>query len=382
MATPFIKFYPVHNGDTVLIGLSDDAHILVDCHITTESEEDGDDRFDVRKDLVDLLSPKKGAPHLDAFVLTHLDRDHCGGFGRVFHQGDPDDWKEPEEDEPATIIVDELWFTPRVFNETEDDLSDSAEAFQKEANRRLKLHRDKKDGRDDAGNRIRIVGWTGADDLKGLEHLVTVPGNTTNTVNTTSYDDFDMFIHAPFKEMTDDAKADRNDTSIVMQLRFDVDEVDRSNLVLLGGDAHWPVWEKIVELSKEKDYEWDLLLAPHHCSWTYFNANPYKDNSEPKEASVDVLEARTGDGAYIVASCKEIKKSDSPPPHHEAKKVYLKHVKADHFLVTGEHPNTKEPKPIRFDFTSDGPSLEPATRKRSGVAASVSSVATIPKSYG
>ena len=59
-----------------------------------------------------------------------------------------------------TIVdVGELWFTPRVFREYKKDLCDDAEAFKKEAERRVKKTIDAK-GDPGAGHRVRIFGYS------------------------------------------------------------------------------------------------------------------------------------------------------------------------------------------------------------------------------
>lgn len=64
-----------------------------------------------------------------------------------------------------------------------------------------------------------------------------MPGNLINEVNGKQYDDFRIFIHSPFKDAIDGT--DRNETSIVMQIRFDWNEKKDAAKLILGGDAEW-----------------------------------------------------------------------------------------------------------------------------------------------
>lgn len=89
LADPSVTFFPVGNGDTTLIRLSDEASILLDSNITEESEDDEETRYDVHAHLLDTLKKVDGICHLDAFILTHPDQDHCRGIDRSFYIGDP-----------------------------------------------------------------------------------------------------------------------------------------------------------------------------------------------------------------------------------------------------------------------------------------------------
>jgi metal-dependent hydrolase (beta-lactamase superfamily II) len=68
--------------------------------------------------------------HIDTFILTHPDQDHCRGFEEIFYTGDPSEFNESDR-RNGLIIIDELWFAPRIFSSFEDNLSDSAEALKK-----------------------------------------------------------------------------------------------------------------------------------------------------------------------------------------------------------------------------------------------------------
>lgn len=202
---------------------------------------------------------------------------------------------------------------------------------------------------DKNGNRIRIVGWADLDDLDGLEDRVIVPGNLINEVNGKQYDDFRIFIHSPFKDAIDGT--DRNETSIVMQIRFDWNEKKDAAKLILGGDAEWRTWENIVSISDDSTLEWDLFEAPHHCSWTFFADD--RENDEPNKASLDFL-AKGRKNAIVVSSSKYISHIDSNPPCKKAKNRYLKVIEEKNFYCTGGNKQDDAPTPISFEVTKSG----------------------------
>jgi hypothetical protein len=88
-------------------------------------------------------------------------------------------------------------------------LSPGAEAVRKEAQRRIDLHLAKSAERDKPGNRLRMVGHSNNPAYKGLEHLVSTPGNTP-TSSTVS-----VSPTSAFRKEVDSKLAERNDTSVV-----------------------------------------------------------------------------------------------------------------------------------------------------------------------
>lgn len=380
MTDPKIKYYPVGNGDTSLITLSDNTKIIIDINCTNESEdEEVDERFNVRTDLLQELNRDNEIPYTDAFILTHPDNDHCRGFERIFYLGDPSKFDD-DDLENELIRIDELWFTPRVFAEFHKDLSDDAKAFKKEADRRMKLFKENPTDAKKSGNRIRIIGYTDNPNRQGFDEVTTSPGNSINLINGSIKKDFSFFIHAPHKIDTD-KNDDRNDTSLVLQARFDVDKVIHAGKALFGGDAGWRVWALILKKCKTENIEYDLFLAPHHCSWGFFNDTPQKDNPKPVSTSIDVLNKKR-DGAIVISSSKEIKNNDDNPPHYEAKNEYVKIVGKENFLTTAEHPSTDNPLPIVYRITSNGPQKIDNNSKSSSKSGLIDSATSRPKTYG
>lgn len=377
-----ITYFPVGNGDTTLIKLADGTTVIIDLNVTEDSQdEDDDSRYDVHGHLIkEVRKDGSGRPHADVFLLTHPDQDHIRAFSTVFYSGDPGKYSEKDQRQDR-IIVDEVWFAPRLFWEGRD-LSDDAKAFKKEVDRRIVVYRKGGAERNLPGNRVRIIGFSDNPELKGLEAIITVPGNTTNVINGSAKDGFEFFVHGPFKKETDADGDERNDTSIVLQARFAVGGVKTAALAFFGGDAGCTIWEDIIARSKTEDLLWDLFLAPHHCSWTFFSELP-SEEEEPSEKILALLKSKKRTGAVVISSSKPIKDDENNPPHYIAAETYRSTVGKDRFLCTGEHPSESKPIPIYFRMTQNGPQKDdyPKGSQVVSSAALKSTVAT-PKTYG
>lgn len=380
MPTATIKYYPVGNGDCSLLTLGDSTTLLIDCNIRESSKGDADDtKFDVKADLLASLKKRTNdAPFVDVFVLTHGDRDHCHGFAKNFYQGDPAKYSKTDQ-EDYLIIMDEIWFSPMV---EEISTNDDEDAFEAEAMRRIKLHRDKSADCNKPGNRVVIIGYDGKDSFQDLDHLRQVPGSVVKTFNGKAQATFSMFVHAPFKEQLHEyEERDKNYTSIVLQARFkqQATDVNYSCLAMFGGDADHYAW--CVILTKTKKYRnhvkeqalnWDLFLAPHHCSWSYFNDRPYENNPDPKEEPLEVLDFHRP-GARVIASCKEILDNDDNPPHYQARQQYVDKVGEDKLLNTATYQFIgSTPQPIVFEVTAQGPVFAKLVEGTAAVAGAAS----------
>lgn len=349
MINPRIKYYPVENGDTSLITLSDETTILVDINITNDSTDEGEEqRYDVLRDLLDFeLKKSNKKPFVDVFVLTHPDQDHCRGYEKYFYQGSPSDYSE-EDKKNELIIINELWYTPRVFEVYTSDLNSDAKIFKKEAKRRMDLFKDNPEAANCNGNRIRIIGYTDNKELKGLEDRIVTPGNSINEFNEDFKSDFSLFIHAPFKDSIDGD--DANETSIVFQAKFDVGKQSDACLAFWGGDAGWRVWEKILNMSSDENLNWDLFLAPHHCSWKFFNDD---SDDEVVDSSNEILNKKRNDNSRVIVSSKVIKRNSDNPPSYKGRNRYVNVVGENNFLNTATNPTEKNPLPIEFEISSD-----------------------------
>lgn len=348
-----IKYYPVGNGDTSLIKLKDGITIITDCKI--RNIEDG--IFDVKKDLLNNLGRRDGKPYTDLFILSHHDQDHCLNFEKHFYCGNVDDYNKDNDEHKDKIIIDELWVNSYILS---DDISENSSAIflKKEVERRRDLHKNNKSEKDNRGNRLVLVGSDVDDNFKNVpQHY---PGEEYNSINGNKTNEFSFFIHAPLKQsiIEGNAKSDRNATSIVYQARFYNTNNEFICRAIFGGDADNYRWAKIKEKTEENGNEdalkWDIFLAPHHCSWTFFNDTPYKDkekgidNSEAKKTSLEILDYQNS-GAWVIASSKEVKNDDDNPPHYAAKEEYVAKVGENKFENTAKFYG-KYKKPILFEI--------------------------------
>lgn len=368
MGEASITYLPVGNGDCTLTRLKDDTTIVLDINLCADACDPAvKTRYDIKAHLKrEAKKDADGRLYHDVFGLTHPDQDHCRGFDEVFFDADPRDYDAKKN--AGEIIAHELWFSPRIFGkyEKQHELSQDARAFKKEANRRLKLHENGDMRRDDPGNRIRIIGYTKDPYFEKFKHLTTYPGQTLNVINGKVRDCFEAFIHAPFKEDTDSDEGDRNGTSIVFQARFKEGGDPRAGLAFFGGDSNMPVWDMIHDRSADEDLEWDIFMAPHHSSWTFFRQPGSPDETEASEKVLAILDKRRV-GAWVISSSKTRKTgADAPPPQKKAVKEFEKKVGASKYLITQEHPNENEPQPIIVDVTLRG--MKVRTRQESSVS--------------
>ncbi|MEN8191902.1 MAG: cobyric acid synthase CobQ [Bacteroidota bacterium] len=366
MANNKIKYYPVNNGDTSLITLKDDTTIQIDCNIR-EGEKDSDDNYiyDVKEDLLSSIQKRNSNPYLNLFILTHPDEDHCRGFKKNYYQGDPDNYSESNRNNHE-IIVDEIWVTSAIFS---SDLSDDANAIRNEVNRRKRLSEIEKNKK---GNHLILIGYDEEKKLEGVTNYV--PGTEINVIDGSIKENFSFFIHAPFKKDLIESKADndRNSSSIVLQARFKDSQLDddHKTFAIFGGDADHYIWEKIIEKTEGNDnhkyLKWDILLAPHHCSWTFFNDVPYSnvENQEAKDYSLRLLEEYQEGKGKVIASSKKIVKEKPNPPHQAAKDKYLKKINSDDdFIELAINPSENRPEPIEFLISNNGATKLPEKAK-------------------
>ncbi len=357
-----IKFYPVGNADCSLIKLDNGKTIIVDCQLLADLTDGQGKRvmFDVKADLLkELKRDVYDRPFVDLFISTHPHDDHCKGFSGNFYHGDVSDYdKDKNKDE---IIIEELWITPRGIK---NELSSPSEDVRKEAKRRRKLYDSDANFKGSQGNYLRIIGYDEDKDFDG--RYCYVPGKLVTMVHGESLAWLDIFIHAPFKEDVETSKKsdDKNATSIVVQLAFKVaGYIGYKSRVLMGGDAEYKIWQHIIDNNNEDDrLKWNIFLAPHHCSWSFFNEPDNK--KEILQTAEIILCQQLGNSAHIIASSNEIRDDGNNPPCYEAKQQYIKQLKAgvSHFLNTATHSKHGSiPQPIVFKINENGKILKAST---------------------
>lgn len=354
-------FWPVGCGDstTIVVDRDSDVIVQIDLHHVGDSENEDDHRVPIVDDLVARLPKREGKPYLAAFGATHLDKDHIQGFADLLDR----------------VSIGDLWFTPRVlWEQDQDDLCEDAKAFATEAERRI--NKLKAQGDIGSGDRIRIIGFSDAleehnDIYKNLpEGAVTTPGSEFHAIDGEDRSEhFRAFVHAPFKK---DAEAERNHTSFGLQVT--VTSGSDTIRALLLGDLSYPTIKRIFEVSDDEDVAWDVFLAPHHCSKSVMYGRDEGETEDTlKRPLLDRIEAARGTNPYIIASSAEIPDSDKPgdnPPHAEAAKRYRELVPEGNFLCTAEYPSASAPEPIVFEPGAEGAALQEAAGEPTARASS------------
>lgn len=346
---PKVMFWPVGTGDSISVVVQDGIVFQVDLRDLHVADEAGDDHVALVDQLVENLPKVDGTPYLSAFALTHPDQDHILGFAELLDR----------------VTIGEIWFTPRVFVENEEDLCDDAVAFKDEAERRVKETVDA-DGDVSSGDRVRLVGYDSLleeEEFAGFpEGRLTIPGNSVTEIDGEDYSgQFNAFIHAPFAE---ENVGDRNNTSLCMQVVLGNDPSKGG--VLLFGDIAYPRIRRIFDETKEAENEdylkWKVFLAPHHCSKSAMYQKE-GDSEVLKQDMLDDLSAYQVDGGVIVASSEEIPSQNASgdnPPHAKAKKRY-EEVADGGFCCTHEDGESGEPLVFQADDgTLAGPDVTQA----------------------
>lgn len=347
-----IVFWPVGFGDSTTIVIDDRHVVQVDIHDMVSAGEDGAVVTPVIDRLVESLPEgSDGRPYLAAFALTHADKDHVLGFRDLLER----------------VIIGEIWATPRLWREqaeAEGGLCPDAEAFHEEAARRVAaVRKAAAAGREPAsGDRIRVIGYDVAREDHEYSELpaeyMSRPGDAVSRLDGEELGDrFEVFIHAPFK---DDCAAERNATSLAMQVTLKDDSGSEGHALLLG-DLAYETIEKIFSYSEHhgrpERLAWEALLAPHHCSKRVMYVS--EDGTDVlKRDILDAMSRHAADGAVIVVSSSTFRSEDEPgdnPPHIMARRRYEE--LADEVVVTAEHGGAGSPQPVVFTVGPGGLAL-------------------------
>lgn len=348
--------FKVGNGDMTLVVLDSGRRILIDCKITLDADNPDHEAPDVGAQLRDGLGPRdaEGRLCVDAFLLTHPDQDHCAGLRRHFHLGPPGSWVKADD----KIVIREMWSSPIVFRRADrknaksgHTLCEDAKAWREEARRRVRRFRAQ--GWLTDGDRIKILG----EDIDGktddLLPILVSAGSTFSTICGVTDGTFTGLLLAPMLA-ADDEEAEvlsKNNSSVIVRLTLSADGNPVAGRFLFGGDAEVAVWERIRDKYTDTDLTYDVLLAPHHCSWHSLSWDSW---SEKREKAVVSHKARSAlaqasSGAIIVSSSNSIADDDRDPPCSRARREYeaiLKPV-CGPFRCVADEPGAK---PLEIDI--------------------------------
>ncbi|WP_245448911.1 metallohydrolase [Phyllobacterium sophorae] len=348
--------FKVSNGDMTLIETGDGHFVLVDCNIRTAADDLNDDTPDVAGQLRDRLPlDSDGRLYLDAFLLTHPDNDHCRGLQKHFHLGPLSGWNKTED----KIVIREMWSSPIIFRRASRNhtLCDDANAWAAEARRRVRHFR--ANGYAYEGDKIKILG----EDIDGktddLTEILVAGGDVFHTICGVTDNTFAGHLLAPL--LADDEEEveflSKNNSSVVINISLGKSDLLHPSFYLLGGDAEVGIWERMwAKYGNDPSiFQFDVLIAPHHCSWHSLSWDSWSDMGEEAEVSVDARNAlgQPMSGATVIASSKEIMDDEIDPPCIRAKREYksiLNPVNGT-FTCLGELGGDA---PLEFEITSTG----------------------------
>jgi hypothetical protein len=350
-----VHFFPLGNADTLRFDVADGRKVLVD-YANMRCADDNDDlRCDLPKELRRDLS-KAGRDYFDAVCITHLDDDHCKGFGEFFWLAHA---KAYQDD--SRIRINELWVPAAAI--LEDNLKDDGRLVRTEARHRL---------REGKGIRVfsrpaRLKEWMDKNgiDFESRKHLIVDAGTLVPGYTKEGTSQAEFFVHSPFGWRQDEQTViDRNEASIVIQVTFR--EGGKDTYALLGSDVDHESISAIVQVTRKKGNDdrllWDLMKLFHHCS--YLSLSPERGTDET-EAVPDVkwlFETQGRDGGIIVSPSWQIPTKgskedvDVQPPHRQAASHHRRVANNlnGQFTVTMEQPSKIRPTSFGYEITAFG----------------------------
>ena len=388
-----VTFFPVSNGDMTLIELENRQCILTDINIRLAADDDEDEQTpDVAGMLRERLKERgrdcKGRLYVDTFCLSHPDQDHIAGLERHFHLGPPEDWSEDED----KILIKEMWSSPVVFRRASENnsLCDDAKAWNKEAKRRMELYRDKGDSIT-CGDRILILGEDENIKTDDILEIVIKIGDKICKSNCQDDHVFSARLLGPLPPSTDEDGTEvvKNRSSVILRYSFHVKGKKDRCLFLSGGDTEVEIWKRLWGKCHVREFGWleyDILQAPHHCSWGSLSFDGWSEEGENAKVDKDARSALSccRGGAVIVSSSKKIKDDDDNPPHYRARKEYIDIVDGDdeRFYCTEDEWDTSG-QALKFTIDVHGPKKSSA--KSDAAAAKlfgVGAIAATPRPHG
>lgn len=364
-----ITFFPVGNGDMTLIALADSAQtkILIDCNIRGSADDPSDPTRDVAADLRRRLTrDERGRPYVDAFLLSHPDHDHCNGFAKHFYAGPladyPDDWKP---DAQKRIVIREIWSSPMVFRRAGKYhvLCEDAKIFNAEAKRRVAVNRRQGFMGVGAGDRILVLGEDEDGKTNDLGPILVRVDQWFSRINGTANSCFQAHLLAPIPkaDILTEETLGKNHSSVILNMAIASDPSRRSvSQFLSAGDAEVAIWER---LWNKHQYQaavlaYDLLQAPHHCSWHSLSYDSWSDLHQRAQVSPAARAAlsQIRRGGIIVSSSNAIYDDDNDPPCYGAMLQYQRIAAGvgGSFACTGEYPSASRPLPLEFVVTAMG----------------------------
>lgn len=346
-----------------LITLESGRKILIDIHIR---DNEGDRSIPpVAPMLLDRLErDEENRPYVDAFLLTHPDKDHVLGLSAYFHLGPLSEY----DGNGDKIVIREMWSSPIIFRRKtriNEDLCDDAKDWWTEARRRVQAYRNGNSSVD--GNRILVLGEDIDTKTVELDEIRIDRGEEITRINGEEDGTFVADLLGPLTvqhdEETEEALA-KNRSSVILHFHISAEGNDDACQFLTGGDAEVLVWERLWQKNQEDTtvFSYDILKAPHHCSIHSLSYDSWSEQGEKLTISPDARSAlsQAREGALIISSSKPIFDDDQNPPCIRAEREYkaiLKPVNGE-FLCTMTHQGTAKPSVLTIAIGDQGPGLE------------------------
>ena len=356
-----ISFFPVGNGDMTLVTTESGRRLLIDLNIRAAADDPDDDTPDVASKLRDRLDrDDKDRLYVDALLVSHPDKDHCTGLAKHFHLGQPEAWSRTAD----RIFIREIWSSPMVFRRASrhHTLCDDAKAFNTEARRRVRRFREVGDSVGD-GDRILILGEDDNGKTDDLDVILIRIDKEFCRINGEADPSMTARLLGPLPKGADDAEEDtlsKNNSSTILRFSLAGGHIRDKCRFLTGGDAEVAIWERLWwrHSSHPAWLSYDILQAPHHCSWHSLSYDSWSEKGEDAEVCQDAKKALSGtrDGATIVASSIPINDDDRDPPCIRAKREYVS-VADDAcgvFCCIGEQPSEKSPDVMDIEIGAHG----------------------------
>lgn len=360
MKSATISFFPVGNGAMALVVTQNGRKIVVDLNIRAAADDPDDDTPDVAAELRDRLTKDSdGRLYVDALLISHPDQDHCRGLRKHFHLGSPDKWSAATD----KIFVREFWSSPIVFRRASKRLTlcEDAKAFGIEARRRVRRFRDVGTNVGD-GDRILILGEDADGKTDDLGRILVRVDDEFSVVNGQRDSSLSIRLLGPLPADTDtdEETFEKNASSTILRFALAHNGIHQKCLFLTGGDAGVAIWERLWDRHQSRaDWlSYDILQAPHHCSWRSLSHDSWSELGEKAQVSEAARNAlgQAHSGAVVVASSEPVKDDDNDPPCIRAKREYESIVapKRGSFKCVGEHPSESAPAVLEFEITAAG----------------------------
>jgi beta-lactamase superfamily II metal-dependent hydrolase len=310
-----VTFFSVGNGNCCLVQIGEQS-LVFDLKGTDDKSS-----FELLKPM---LKQKNGKYLIDVLCISHGDKDHCGGFNEFK--------KLNERANREEIVIGSIWHPnyDRTKVSDEEKLPEDYMVLHNEILRR------KKSKEQTFGNiEVPLTAW---DDEKIAFEGLKLPENLS------------LYVISPY--LKDDEKDfDVNDMSLAINLQI-------SGLsILFPGDSGSKIWqERIIRYTLSNDEKKDkakadILLAPHHGSYTFFGENRDEVRTANEPSNYKALNYIKPQFLIISAKSKFPLNGDESgdlPPHYAAWKWYHKWFQ-EHRQIPKEKKH-----PSKFKYTSDG----------------------------